>query len=331
VNGLLEVLATALTKSADNLDASVAPNLIGLSQLVTETCLAGPNDPAYHPDLFPLAAALVHCFDSDVFEVDMTVVLAIADHTVVGFLPNASLVRILTERFRVVVSLIAESLQIANYKTLAAPLTRTDQSDDVLFFVALWAALLDQIVKRPLATRALATKFRSLLELSEKPGCQQAAAQLLFRFVSANARDRQQLALESKDVVDAAITPVRQRRPSRRARTQPAKSLRVGTRRADVEVLQKKKRWVPMKLIMLEEVRLLSWSAYDNVTQGGAVLEFSDVSHIAVTDAGKKEADKESVVKIMSKKGEFCIAFRTYQEAGEWAVMIKQMCGVSGS
>jgi hypothetical protein len=274
---------------------------------------------------------LVQCFDNDVFEVDMPVVLAIADHAVVGFLPNASLVCILTERFRLVVPLVGGSLQIANYVTLAAPLTRTDQVDDVLFFVALWAALLDQVVKRPLAARALATKFRSLLELSEKPGCQQATAQLLFRFISANARDRQQIALESKGVVDDAITPVRQRLPSQRAYTQPVRTLKVGTRRADVEVLQKKKRWTLMKLIMLEEVKLISWSACDDVTKGGTVLEFSDISHIAVTDAGKKEADKENVIKIISKKGEFCIAFKTFQEAGDWAMMIKQICTVAGS
>jgi hypothetical protein len=100
------------------------------------------------------------------------------------------------------------------------------------------------------------------------------------------------------------------------------RALKVGTRRADVEVLQKKKQWALMKLIMLEEVKLISWSACDDITKGGAVLEFSDISHIAVTDAGKKEADKENVVKIMSKRGEFCIAFKTFQKAGDYSMAL---------
>jgi hypothetical protein len=41
--------------------------------------------------------------------------------------------------------------------------------------------------------------------------------------------------------------------------------------------------------------------------------------------------NKESVVKIISKKGEFCIAFKTFQEVGDWAMMIKQICVVFGS
>jgi hypothetical protein len=34
--------------------------------------------------------------------------------------------------------------------------------------------------------------------------------------------------------------------------------------------------------------------------------------------------DKENVAKIISKKAEFCIAFQTFQEARDWAMMIKQ-------
>jgi hypothetical protein len=75
----------------------------------------------------------------------------------------------------------------------------------------------------------------------------------------------------------------------------------------------------------LEELRVLCWSAFESVLKGGAAVEFSDISEVKLTDEGTKELDRENVMKLVTKKGEFAFAFKTYQEASDWAIMLGQV------
>jgi hypothetical protein len=322
VNSLFDIVATALLNNTDNHDSATAVQLIGMSQLITEIFFSGPR--SIQPDLFPFAAGLISAFNSDFFLVDLSVILAIADHCVVGYLPHSSLVSILMERFVFVLPIIIKNLAICGSPRLAAPLGCPGQED---FFLTVWAALLEHIAENPLALRAIAKQFQPLLALADRPGHRQRAANLLLRFLAAHPQERQKLAAEGREIVDAAIHGTTQRQPAKRLSFEPKKQ-QSAICRASVEVLLKKKRWAPRTLVLIEEVGLVAWSAAENIMEDGMALEFADITHVQVTEQGMREGDRENVLRIASKRGEFFLAFQNHADALDWAAMLRQSSGV---
>jgi hypothetical protein len=321
VNGLMDALAIALLNNTENHDSTVAVHLIEMSRLITEVFFKTSSEG--HPDLFSFVSGLIHAFNSEYFLVDLSVVLAITDHCSAGFLPDCSLVSILMERFVFVIPLIANSFSLVGRDRFARPLSSTN-AEDLVFFLTMWVALLELVADDAFAIGALAKCLQSLMEL-HRAKCLHAPAHLLLRFVGASPQERRAIAAEGARVVKRTLQETRQREPARRAAPEPKRQPPV--RRAKVELLKKRK-WIPHTIVYIEAAQVVAWSLLETATREGVTLEFGDIAALALAEPGRPEADRENVLKVVSKKGEFLTAFQTHADALEWTALLRQSCGI---
>jgi hypothetical protein len=223
------------------------------------------------------------------------------------------------ERPALVLPILIDNLGICGSSRLTAPLGCPGQED---FFLIVWSALLEHIVEKPLAIRALAKQFQALFAIADRPGRRQRTANLLVRFLGARPQERRKLAVEGREIAEGTVNETRQRQPANRASLEPKKQ-QSPIVRAPIEVMVKKRKWAPRTLLLLEEVGIVAWSTAENIMNEGTALEFTDITHVQVTEQGMKESDRENMLKIGSKKGEFFIAFQNHSDALTWASMLR--------
>ena len=333
---LLRALANALALNTDALEQRLAVDLVNLSRTITETTFAtAKTNASFRPDLFPLVNSIIFCFDSGAFELDLEALLAIADHAVVGFLPRASLVPVLMERLQVAVKAIPEQPSLEIYERLARPFSSYD-SDAAMFFLTLWVAMLQRVIDSPMGCVALSGRFHVLLELTKTPGQHQAAAQLLFRTLVASNREKAELIGQRQAVIDSACSSLRNRRESdmqivTEEKVEPKRQQQQVTHKVRIEVLEgkakksKNKEWKERVLMLLEQVNLLCWSVDECMYKKGVAFPCGEIQSVVdVIGKGQDpDLDKEFVVKLVTKKGEFFFAFKTGPEAIQWANMLR--------
>lgn len=338
INDLMLFMSTALTLNTEKLEPALAFKLINLSKIITETVMKAPKTQLlYLPDLYDYASAIIHCFDCEYFALDIDIVLALADHAAVGFLQRSTLIPIVMDRFQEVADIVSDCGDRNVYERLTNPFGSVDD-DAVVFFLSLWAAMVKQVLESPIAIHALSTKFHLLMDLAAAPGQKQAAAALLSRCIAATEDDKSDLIERGGNVVNHVFGFIRRRRPSELRTVAVAKpevksqQHTIKTGKAAVEVMDnkskrgKKKEWSAVTLFLLEEAKLLCWSKGDVVFKNGEALTFSDLT--AIESDAKKEAERDNVIKLITKKGDFFIAFKNYPELVQWTNMLSQMMKV---
>ena len=333
---LLRSLSNALASNTDELEQRLAVELVNLSRTITETVFATAKTiGSFRPDLFPLANSIIFCFDMGTLHLDLEALLAIADHSVVGFLPRASLIPVLMERLQTAVRVVPEKPALEIYERLARPFASYD-SDATMFFLTLWVAMLKQVIESPMAGVALSGQFRALLALSKAPGQHQAAAQVIFRSLVASPKEKAELVAKRQAVIDNACNAMKNRKELdmqvvTEEKVEPKRQQQQVTHKVKVEVLEgkskksKNKEWKERVLMLLEQVNLLCWSIDEFMYKKGVAFPCGEImSVVDIIGKGQDpDLDKEFVVKLVTKKGEFYFAFKTGPEAIQWANMLR--------
>lgn len=333
---LTRALSNALALNNTQLEQRLAVELINVSRTITETVFATAKTSAsFRPDLFPLANSIIFCFDSGTLQLDLPALLAIADHSVVGFLPRASLVPVLMERLQAAVKVIPEKPPLEMYERLARPFASYD-GDAAMFFLTLWVAMLKQVIESPMAGVALSGQFRVLLALAKLPGQHQAAAQVLFRSLVGSTKEKTELVAKRQAVIDSACNALRNRKEQdmqvvTEEKVEPKRQQQPVTHKVKIEVLEgkskksKNKEWKERVLMLLEQVNLLCWSIDEFMYKKGVAFPCGEiVSVVDIIGKGQDpDLDRDFVVKLVTKKGEFFFAFKTGPEAIQWANMLR--------
>jgi hypothetical protein len=220
--------------------------------------------------MFTFASSLIHLFNSEYLLVDLVVVPSNADHCVVRFLPDASLVSILMERFVFVIPLIIDHLAALGADRLAALDARRP------------SFLLDDV---GLCWRT---------SVANRIGPEQRLVRLLVRFISASPRERRRLAAEGKAFAEAAVLPIHQRTPSQCTEVEVKRPPQAVIPRCQVEIMQKKRKWAPRTLMLLEEVKLFVWSTAEQVMDNGITHEFAERTNLQRAEWARESARRKT-------------------------------------
>ena len=122
-------------------------------------------------------------------------------------------------------------------------------------------------------------------------------------------------------------------------KVEPKRQQQQVTHKVKVEVLEgkskksKNKEWKERVLMLLEQVNLLCWSIDEFMYKKGVAFPCGEImSVVDIIGKGQDpDLDKEFVVKLVTKKGEFYFAFKTAPEAIQWANMLRSATRASQS
>ena len=193
--------------------------------------------------------------------------------------------------------------------------------------------------------------WASSLSLPEKD------ASLLFYFISGGAVsiieewlrggfgwDEADLVAKRQAVIDSACNALKNRKELdmqvvAEEKVEPKRQQQQVTHKVKVEVLEgkskksKNKEWKERVLMLLEQVNLLCWSIDEFMYKKGVAFPCGEImSVVDIIGKGQDpDLDKEFVVKLVTKKGEFYFAFKTAPEAIQWANMLRSATRASQS
>ncbi|KAH0793114.1 hypothetical protein GPJ56_003009 [Histomonas meleagridis] len=302
--------------------------LVEISGTITSTSLSFPSKAEpFYPHLSIFSQAIINNFN---FEITREVILAITDHSLIGYLSDSSLVQILINNLDKVIT-ICKGFDFHDLNKIATPMS--SRSPNISnFYLALWSNIILEIHDNQFATKALRAHAASLTKHIDT----YESSKFLLDMIKASPKEKEQLLKSGPLICKRVISHLKQPQNASESSTfQSAKSTKQTTSRfniykAQVAIIKSKlmslrsKKWdenADLKLV--EEASILFWSHAGNYVHKGVAVQCSDIEEMQLL---KKEADKENVIKITigSSKTSYLISLQNYVLASQWQNLIKQ-------
>lgn len=326
ITSLCNAISIAVNVTREVTDAVFA-DLVEISYEVTQTVFTANNESEYNAAiLWPIADVIVAFYKPSKISIDLF--LAITDHCVLGFLPQASLIRILVDRFPHHIEPL-DNLPSETYEKLAKPLSSQDDQI-VQFYLVLWTWMMKTMTDRPIVVRALATQADRLVLLMGKREFSE-LARVLVDCIRLSPIDKREVGKLAAEKCERAINRLKgtqsfdsKRRNSEYLNTsKDTKSYSCLTTNGEIQSMTKgigkRKKWNKRHLVLLEEAGVLFWSTAPNLMQKGGAFHLSEIRDWALLPEGSKEQGKENVMRILTRtKEEILIAFQSYNIANTW-------------
>ena len=338
VSSIFLVFANAINTNPFAVEPHVV-ELIEMSKMVTQAYLfTPPLNSGYRPHLLPFVHALSKAFCTNVFRLNLEMLLALSDHCAVGFVPNASYIPMMVTQTNDILQLMKNSEPI-HYERLCDPISSTDM-DVVLFYVSVWAILVGKMCERPTIFHALSRKMKWLVQLvAENRFPYVMPARYIVDFVKASQREAEELVAVWKTVSESAFNTLDTlRRPTRPEVDAAAE------KEAEAKEAEKKARQAPLQtvvevvkgqkssgkkgqrhdLFLLPEIDLLMWSRKGREAKDGDAIFRQDITDIEIVQSRTSEGEK--CLRVSTKKsGVIMFDFTSYSVAVQWKKYLEQM------
>ncbi|KAH0788222.1 hypothetical protein GPJ56_007850 [Histomonas meleagridis] len=335
--GTISSIIMALTNAiflSSTLTQETLVLLIKISYDITHSFLHTTSpDHFFRPHMYPFIDAIEQKIQNG-FKMNLDILLAICDHCAIGFAPYTTMIPILFKKFDEIEQIIL-TCDASYYQRLTAPI-ESPEIEIVFFFISMWVIIIKDLITRPRLIQALMRHSKQLLELSNSVDpTMSKPAQFLLDCVKALSPQVGEIKRISEEMRPQLLNLIEIRMNSNideitaRIKKSKEKPKVYSVYRANAKVLSKKGRktsWKSYELVLIEEANILMWTDNKAQLHDGTAVHMTEIMNAVVLPPGKKEMDKENVIKFDTKKGaEYAISFKTHQEAIQWHTLISKL------
>ena len=308
-------------------------DLIEISYDITCAFQRSPSDSQFFcPDLTPISEVLKKKLLNG--SASASLISTIAHHSSIGFLPNSSLIELITSNFEGNIITLSKSSEISIFfPDLLKPISSNEEIISLLFLTV--SAFVFRRLTTDILTliRYISDISATLMRLSQSNSNFTFLSLFFLGQIRANSEERillnNSLLDQEKNLkknLFTLIAPIKKKEIEIPIQQHIPKYI---AHFSDVFIFQssglfKTKKWVFHYLSLLEEVQLLMWSENKNTNKDGMVLNFKDIKEVILYPANETESGKKNLIKIIYNKGDNLISFETYQEAMQWNNLFKQ-------
>lgn len=320
ISSLVFAVANAVKLSGWNLQEMVC-EMVKMSKIISLGYFRSRSD--IRPNLKPLVDVVINSVVDKKIQANSNILVAVAEHCAVGFIPGMSLMPMITSCFDTFSQALSEA-RTEDYAVIAEPLGNVD-ADISSSFVVLWFSAIPKMTDRTSVVHALTKHVESIVDMKLSRDSRQMAAVILFDYMNSElgkSIDMHTIAktvipkfLEnSKKIMAAVVAQTEIQQPREKEKTYK-------TYRADVQMRTKaKKKWSPVSIIILEEAGVIMWTKSLTYVEKGNACPLSGITDLSVVNI-----DGLSSLKLVTAKGEFYFNFKTDQEMEKWRGIIKGM------